>query len=251
MLEHRAPRRYSGAVRPLIGISSYPRGGQRLSFSVPCEYVDAVRMAGGVPVVLPPVLGPVQEALDAISGLIFPGGGDIHPEHYGGDDHDTNYGICHERDHFELVLAHAALERPGLPILCVCRGMQLLNVVLGGDLIAHIPDRFGTQVIHRSPDVKPVPHPVAICPESRLARVYGASAIVQSVHHQAVGRLADGLRAVAWAADGVVEAVESERHDFVVAVQWHPELDAFGEDGDRRSVFDELVARAAEYAARG
>src|SRR5262245_29705814 len=199
-------------VRPLIGITSYARGGPRLSFSVPCEYVDAIRRAGGVPVVLPPVLGPVREALDAVSGLIFPGGGDVHPEHYGGDDHDSNYGTCHERDAFELVMARAALERD-MPIMCVCRGMQVLNVALGGDLIPHIPDVFGVSVVHRTPEVQPVSHPVRIAADSHLARVYGdTSATVQSVHHQAVGRLGDGLRAVAWAEDGVVEAVESQRH---------------------------------------
>jgi putative glutamine amidotransferase len=235
-------------VRPLIGISSYGRGGQRLSFSVPCEYVDAIRRAGGVPIVLPPVLGPVQEALDAVSGLIFPGGGDIHPEHYGGNDHDANYGICHERDHFELVLARAALERPNLPVLCVCRGMQLLNVTLGGDLVPHIPDVFGTAVVHRTPDVQAIPHAVEVAPESRLASVYGATSItVQSVHHQAVGRLGEGLRAVAWAADGVVEAIESERHDFVVGVQWHPELDVAVEDR-ARDLFHALVEKSRRYA---
>ena len=234
-------------VRPLIGISSYPRNGTRRSFSVPCEYIDAVRKAGGVPIVLPPVLGPVHEALDAISGLIFPGGGDIHPEHYGADDHDTTYGVCHERDHFELALARAALERKALPIVCVCRGMQLLNVALGGDLIPHIPDVFGTTVVHRTPDVQAIPHPVEIAAGSHLARVYGATTVtVQSVHHQAVGRLGEGLRAVAWAADGVVEAIESERHDFVVAVQWHPELDWAVDDGPY-SLFDELVARSRTY----
>jgi putative glutamine amidotransferase len=238
-------------VRPLIGISSYARGGQRLSFSVPCEYVDAVRKAGGVPLVLPPVLGPVHEALEVIDGLILPGGGDIHPEHYGGDDHDANYGICHERDHFELVLARAALERPSFPVLCVCRGMQILNVALGGDLIAHIPDVFGTQVIHRTPDVQALPHPVDLAPGSHVARVYGGrSAQVQSVHHQAVGRLGDGLRAVAWAADGVVEAIESERHAFVVGVQWHPELDVATEDRPA-NLFDELVARSRAFVAAG
>lgn len=238
-------------MRPLVGISSYARGGQRLSFSVPCEYVDAVRKAGGVPLVLPPVLGPVHEALEVIDGLILPGGGDIHPEHYGGDDHDANYGICHERDHFELVLARAALERPKLPVLCVCRGMQMLNVALGGDLIAHIPDVFGTKVIHRTPDVQALPHPVELSPGSHVARVYGGTtAQVQSVHHQAVGRLGDGLRAVAWAADGVIEAIESERHDFVVGVQWHPELDVLTDDRPL-GLFDELVARSRVYAAGG
>ncbi len=208
--------------------------------------VDAIRRAGGVPVVLPPVLGPVHESLDVIAGLIFPGGGDIHPEHYGGDVHDANYGICHERDHFELVLARAAVERD-LPILCVCRGMQVLNVALGGDLIPHIPDVFGTRVVHRTPDVQAIPHEVDIAPGSRLARVYGKTRVtVQSVHHQAVGRLGDGLKAVAWATDGVIEAVESDRHDFVVAVQWHPELDA---DEDRPvGLFAELVDRARSYA---
>lgn len=234
-----------------MGISSYARGGQRLSFSVPCEYVDAVRKAGGVPLVLPPVLGPVHEALEVIDGLILPGGGDIHPEHYGGDEHEANYGICHERDHFELVLARAALERPNLPILCVCRGMQLLNVALGGDLIVHIPDVFGTKVIHRTADVQALPHPVEIAPGSHVARVYGTTtAEVQSVHHQAVGRLGEGLRAVAWAADGVVEAIESGRHDFVVGVQWHPELDVLGDDRPA-GLFDELVARSRVYAVGG
>jgi putative glutamine amidotransferase len=236
-------------VRPLIGISSYARGGTRLSFSVPCEYVDAIRRAGGVPIVLPPVLGPVRESLDAIAGLILPGGGDINPEHYGGDDHDATYGVCYERDAYELVLAHAALERD-LPVLCVCRGMQLLNVALGGDLIAHIPDKFGTQVVHRTPDVQATPHPVSIAPDSHVARVYGGTcATVQSVHHQAVGRLGDGLRPVAWAEDGVVEAIESERHGFVVAVQWHPELDA-PRDDPPFTLFDELVVRSRAYAAR-
>ena len=248
MLEHRAAGRYSRYVRPLIGITSYARGGTRLSFSVPCEYVDAIRRAGGVPVVLPPVLGPVREALDVVSALIFPGGGDIHPEHYGGHDHDANYGTCHERDAFELVMARAALDRD-MPIMCVCRGMQVLNVALGGDLISHIPDLYGTQVIHRTPEVQAITHPVRIDPKSHLARVYGdTSATVQSVHHQAVGRLGDGLRAVAWAEDGVVEAVESEKHGFVVAVQWHPELDVY-KDEPPFTLFDELVMRSRTYAA--
>jgi putative glutamine amidotransferase len=247
MLEHHGPGRYSRSVRPLIGISSYARGGSRASFSVPCEYVDAIRRAGGVPVVLPPVLGPVREALDAVAGLIFPGGGDVHPEHYGGNDHDSNYGTCHERDAFELVLARAALDR-NMPVMCVCRGMQVLNVALGGDLIPHIPDVFGTRVIHRTPEVQAITHAVKIAPESHLARVYGGtSALVQSVHHQAVGRLGDGLRPVAWAEDGVVEALESERHAFVVAVQWHPELDVFRDDPPF-TLFDELVVRSRAYA---
>ena len=234
-------------MRPLIGISSYGRAGERQTFSVPCEYVDAVRMAGGVPVILPPVEGETPEGLDAVAGLILPGGGDVDPAHYGGGHHDANYGISQERDRFELTLARAGLSRPGLPVLCVCRGMQLLNVALGGDLIAHIPDQFGDLVVHRTPQLKPVPHAVRLDPASRLADLLdGTELVVQSVHHQAVGRLGDGLRAVAWSEDGVVEAVESERHPFVIGVQWHPELDALSDPRPMR-LFEALVTAAVAY----
>jgi putative glutamine amidotransferase len=234
-------------VRPLIGISSYGRAGERQTFSVPCEYVDAVRMAGGVPIVLPPVEGETPEGLDAIAGLILPGGGDVDPEHYGGGHHDANYGISQERDRFELTLTRAALARRALPVLCVCRGMQLLNVALGGDLIAHIPDHFGDSVVHRAPQLKPIPHGVRLDPRSRLAGLLsGVELVVQSVHHQAVGRLGEGLRAVGWSDDGVIEAIESERHPFVVGVQWHPELDALSNPSPMR-LFEELVAQAQAY----
>jgi putative glutamine amidotransferase len=238
------------AVRPLIGISSYGRAGERQTFSVPCEYVDAVRMAGGVPIILPPVEGETPEGLDAVAGLILPGGGDVDPEHYGGGHHDANYGISQERDRFELTLARAAVARAELPILCVCRGMQLLNVALGGDLIAHIPDHFGDSVEHRTPQQKPVPHGVRLDPESRLATLLaGTELVVQSVHHQAVGRLGDGLRAVAWSEDGVIEAVESEQHPFVIGVQWHPELDALSDVRPMR-LFEALVEQARRYVRR-
>jgi gamma-glutamyl-gamma-aminobutyrate hydrolase PuuD len=187
----------------LIGITSYARGGTRLSFSVPCEYVDAIRRAGGVPVVLPPVLGPVREARRGVRPHL-PRQRDVHPEHYGGDDHDANYGTCHERDAFELVMARAALEARHADHVRL-PGMQVLNVALGGDLIPHIPDVFGTRVSI----VRPVQSDRALGASrgSHLARIYGGTAAtVQSVHHQAVGRLGDGLRAVAWADDGVVEA---------------------------------------------
>jgi len=229
-------------VRPLIGISSYGRAGERQVFSLPCEYVDVVRLAGGVPVVLPAVEGEIPEALDSIHGLILPGGGDIDPAHYGGIRHDANYGISPERDGFEMQLARAALARPDLPVLCICRGMQLLNVALGGDLVAHIPDRYGERVPHRRPERLPVEHEVRIDPTSRVGSILGSEQlVVQSVHHQAVGRLGRGLRAVAWSPDDVIEAVESTEHPFVLALQWHPELGALT-DARQRRLFEELVA---------
>jgi putative glutamine amidotransferase len=243
VLEHRPSARYRGLVRPLIGISSYGRAGQRQTFSVPCEYVDVVRLAGGVPLVLPAVEGEIPEALEVIDALILPGGGDVDPAHYGGVRHEANYGISAERDGFELTLARAALARRDLPILCICRGMQLLNVALGGDLVSHIPDHYGEKIAHRHPELKPVVHPVRIAPDSGLASILGATELtVHSVHHQAVGRLGTGLRAVAWSPDGVVEAVESANHRFLIAVQWHPELGALGDERQRR-LFEALVRR--------
>lgn len=229
-------------MRPLIGISSYGRAGERQTFSLPCEYVDVVRLAGGVPLMLPAVEGEVPEALEVIDALILPGGGDVDPAHYGGVRHDANYGISPERDGFELNLARAALARGDLPVLCICRGMQLLNVALGGDLVSHIPDQYGTQVVHRHPDVLPVQHDVRIEPTSRVARILEATeVVVHSFHHQAVGRLGRGLRAVAWSPDGVIEAVESDEHPFVVGVQWHPELGALSDERQRR-LFEALLA---------
>jgi putative glutamine amidotransferase len=228
-------------ARPLIGISSYGRAGQRQTFSLPCEYVDVVRLAGGVPVVLPAVEGEIPEALDAIEALILPGGGDVDPAHYGGVRHEANYGISPERDGFELALARVALARPELPVLCICRGMQLVNVALGGNLVSHIPDHYGHEVAHRHPDLLPTQHPVRLEPGSRIARLLGTTElVVHSVHHQAVGRLGTGLRAVAWSPDGVIEAIESDRHPFMLAVQWHPEQGALG-DARQRRLFEAIV----------
>ena len=243
MLEPEAAARYSHrrVTRPLVGISSYGRAGQRQTFSLPCEYVDVVRLAGGVPIVLPAVEGEIPEALEIVDALIFPGGGDVDPAHYGGPRHEANYGVSAERDGFELALVRAALARGDLPVLCICRGMQLLNVALGGDLVPHIPDHFGDRVSHRHPDVRPVEHEVHLEPASRLGAILGATELsVHSVHHQAVSRLGTGLRAVAWSPDGVIEAIESDEHPFVLGVQWHPELGALGDDRQRR-LFEALL----------
>jgi putative glutamine amidotransferase len=228
----------------LIGISGYGRAGERQAFSVPCEYVDVIAALGGVPLMLPPVAGEVPEALEVIDALVLSGGGDVDPEHYGGQPHAANYGICSERDRFELALARAALARRPIPVLCVCRGMQVMNVALGGTLVPHIPDHYGDDVLHRDPGHKPCAHPVRVEPSSRVAAIMGATDVeVRSWHHQAVDRLGQGLRAVAWSPDGVVEAVELEEHPFVVAVQWHPEIDALVDLRQRR-LFEALLARA-------
>ena len=216
----RLPRR-----SPVVGISSYARGGRILSFSVPCDYVDAIRQAGATPILLPPGEAEPERLLDLVDGVLIPGGGDIAPSAYGGEDHETVYHVSEERDEFELRLTRAALMRERLPLLCICRGMQVLNIACGGSLHAHLPDRFGAVVTHRLPPREPTRHPVQIESGSRLARILDATEVEAcSWHHQAIDRLGNDLRPVAWADDGVIEAVEHTTHSWCLGVQWHPEM---------------------------
>lgn len=231
--------------RPVIGISSYGRDGELPSFTLPCGYVDAVRAAGGTPLVLPPGETDPEQLLDLVDGFILAGGGDIDPEVYGGDSHETIYMVSEERDAFELALARGALERPHLPMLCICRGIQILNIARGGTLYPHIPDHFGSSVSHRLPPRRPTRHPVSLEADTLLRRIAGASEVdTCSWHHQAVRDLGEGLRPIAWAPDGVVEAVEAEGHSWCIGVQWHPEMQ-IGEAAQDR-LFAAFVAAAGQ-----
>jgi len=215
--------------RPLIGITSYPRFNSHTAarevFPIPTSYVDAVRAGGGEAVILPPGDVDADDLLAALDGLVLSGGGDIAPDHYAGAGHKMVYGVSEERDTFEIALVRAALARSDFPLLCICRGMQLLNVVMGGSLHPHLPDVATSTVEHRLPERLHTHHPARVDPSSRLAELLGATEVrVCSWHHQAIDRLADGLRAVAWADDSIIEAVEHESHAGCVAVQWHPEM---------------------------
>lgn len=227
---------------PVVGITAYgreagPRGEQ---FSLPTAYVDAVRDAGGLPVLLPPAEGPVEDVIAGVDGLVFAGGGDIDPRH-GGGDHDTNYSVDAERDAFEIALMRAAVVAE-TPTLAICRGLQILNVARGGNLYGHLPDVFGETVEHRIPPLDPVPHDVELEAGAALQEVFGAARMtIASWHHQAVDRIGDGLRAVAFAPDGVVEALELEGAPWLTAVQWHPELQREATSPQRRA-FAALVA---------
>jgi putative glutamine amidotransferase len=212
-------------MKPVVGVSSYARDGEPLSFSVPCAYVDAVRAAGAIPLVLPAGEQDPRELLELIDGLVLSGGGDISPSAYQGQPHETIYKVCEERDAFDFGLVRAALQQPELPVLCICRGMQVLNVVCGGTLHAHLPEAVGEEVVHRAPPRRPTRHSVRLDPESRLARHIGLTEFdAWSWHHQGIDRLGQRLRAVAWADDGVIEAVEHEDHPWCFGVQWHPEM---------------------------
>jgi putative glutamine amidotransferase len=232
--------------RPLIGITCYHReGAVRPRFAVPASYVDAVRAGGGRPVLFPPGDDDPAALLDGVDGVVLCGGGDIDPSRFGGAArHDAIYATCTERDAFELALVHECLRR-ATPTLAICRGLQVLNVARGGDLHVHLPDVVGDSVAHRVSREHHTRHPVRIDSSSRLATVLGASEVmVASWHHQAIDRLGTGLRAVAWAEDGTIEAVEVANDPAMLAIQWHPELQVREPDGRQLRLFEELVALA-------
>ncbi len=233
---------------PLVGLTSYtPSAPERTDYYLPSDYVHALARAGADAVLL--VGGDTESVLGRISGLVLSGGGDMDPACYGGETHPANYMIDAERDRYELALARGALQR-GMPIFAICRGMQIMNVALGGTLITHVPDVFGDGVDHRLPPREPVAHDVAVERESAvLGAAAGREALeVMSWHHQAVDRLGEGLRVVARASDGVVEAVELEAESWFLGVQWHPELNAA--TNPRQAALFEAFAEAVSSQQR-
>jgi putative glutamine amidotransferase len=230
-------------VRPLIGITTYITPAKwgvwdAEAALLPATYVQAVERAGGRPLLVPPAEA-VEETLEALDGLILPGGSDLEPELYGQEPHPETYGVVPERDRAELALLNGALERD-MPVLAICRGSQVLNVARGGDLVQHLPEIVGHERHKRDPGVFG-DHDVRIEPASRLGALVGGHAPIKSHHHQGFGRIGGGLREVAWAEDGTIEAVEDPAQRFVVGVLWHPEA---GEDD---ALFAALVEEALAY----
>jgi gamma-glutamyl-gamma-aminobutyrate hydrolase PuuD len=220
---------------------------------VPGRYLDAIDGSGGEPVLLPPRGGAddsdaegetrrFDRVVAGLDALLLIGGGDVDAGRYGAPVDPRNGGTSDRRDDLEFGLLSAALARD-LPVLAICRGMQVLNVGLGGDLVQQLPDQLGSTRHQPGPGAF---GPVTVVTEagSRVRRLLGPRTEVLCSHHQAVDRVGQGLVVTAYSADGVVEAVESSDHRFVVGVQWHPE-----ETGDR-PLFDALVAEAAG-AGRG
>ncbi len=210
---------------PLIGITTYARNAEA-EFTLPSAYVDIVRNNGGLPILLPPGEPNVGKILELVDGLILAGGGDLDPSLYGGTHHSTIERINPERDSFEIFLAKRLLTMEK-PVLGICRGMQILNVAAGGTLVEHLPEKFGTSVSHRGENKQPVPHLVRITEGSMLSRLTGKAELpVMSLHHQALGTVAESWTVSARSADDVVEAIEKPDHPWMMAVLWHPELSA-------------------------
>lgn len=238
---------------PLIGITTRPRlvqtsGGELWADTVSHTYRDSVVRAGGLPVLLSPVSDEaVPTVLDHIDGLLMTGGGDVDPALYGSEPTKEMYGIHPERDRFELALAREAKRRK-MPVLAICRGIQILNVALGGTLIEDIPSELGSDFHSRIGDeVYTRFQNVSIDESCSLASLVATTQLgVNSIHHQALRRVADGIHPVAWADDGVIEAIEADDPDWpLIGVQWHPEYLSQVGDGPSHRLFRAFVDNAA------
>jgi gamma-glutamyl-gamma-aminobutyrate hydrolase PuuD len=239
---------------PLVGVTTYYAEASWgpwhcPAFVVPAPYVELVAAAGGRTLLIPPVrsslAGPgvgALEAIDALDALVVVGGGDIDPESYGEPAHSQLGGVDGARDQSELALVAAALDAE-LPVLAICRGLQVLNVHLGGTLVQHVPDMVG-HTGHQPAAGAFGDIDIVTVPGTALATIMGETDTVRCSHHQAIGELGKGLvvsarsveRSGPVGTDGIIEAVELDGAPFVLGVQWHPE-----ESGDRR-LFDALMS---------
>jgi putative glutamine amidotransferase len=225
------------SIQPIIGLStSEMRAPERVRHDPHSEpagrelalgltYPDAIRRAGAVPVVIPPMdLAAIEPLLDGLWGLCLSGGPDLHPSIYGAEPHPALGPTEPELDRFEIALVRAAEARE-MPVLAICRGLQVLNVARGGTLTQDLPTQRASDVEHRQTQPGSTPtHDVTLEPGSLVAACLDVhEARVNSFHHQAVDRLGSGLRPVGWASDGVIEALQATDAAFTIAVQWHAE----------------------------
>lgn len=240
--------------RPPIAIAGRVAAAGRVSRSAISfagrVYLDAVLRAGGEPLTLSPRELRHDEALQLLKGfkaLVLMGGADVDPHLYGQQRQPHVYGVNPEQDHFEMALVHAAIEMK-LPTLAVCRGIQLVNVALGGTLIQHIGDIPG--VVQHAPGKFPAGqdyalHDVNISPRTKLSKAVGATKVnVASFHHQGIDVVGKGLKVVARSADGLVEGLEhTGRDQWLIGVQWHPE-DTASTDPCQQNLYDALITAA-------
>ncbi len=216
-------------MKPLIGITTTPEMEDNLLLDrVPHEYATSIQRAGGLPLLIPTLTDAacIEAYIDRLDGILFSGGNaDVDPARFGEDPVRQLRLITPERDEMEIELFHRAFERD-LPVLAICRGIQVINVAAGGSLIQDIPSQVGDAVGHfpRGMDMHLLYHSVRLEPGSRVHGIFGETDLrVNSFHHQAVKAVAPEFRITARASDGVIEAVEAPDKRFVVGIQWHPE----------------------------
>jgi putative glutamine amidotransferase len=243
---------------PLIGVSTsvtFDRYPERAY--VNAAYLGAVQQAGGIPILLPPQLEPSgrAELVKRLQGVLLTGGGDVDPARFGEAPHPTTADVSAARDGLEIELTRWAIETR-TPLLAICRGLQVLNVALGGSLHQNIPSEPGSPFDHSQVALLgsrgTAVHQVKVQDGSRLAGILGALEVdVNSFHHQAIHRLGRGLKDVAWAPDSIIEGMELvDDSRFVVGVQWHPE-ELVSHDRTARNLFRALVERARERQTAG
>jgi putative glutamine amidotransferase len=217
-------------MHPVIGVTIYDdlnKSGSPIA-AINIAYINAIRLADGLPVLIPNQLteNEWRELYPRLDGVLFTGGGDIQTELFNGTPHPKVGEVDEERDSLELALLRQVAE-DGKPFLGICRGCQLANVALGGDLFTHIPDQLANALRHDwYPDIPRnyLAHPVRVEEDSRSGLIFGEPILqVNSLHHQGIKNLAPSLKAVGFAPDGLIEAVELPDHPFGLAVQWHPE----------------------------
>jgi putative glutamine amidotransferase len=211
--------------KPVIAIGSDVdvTPGKRDRAYVYTTYVDAVRRAGAIPLLVPPQTENSEELLDQVDGVLLAGGNDCDPTLYGEESHPSVEPMDVRRQENDLALARRARER-GIPTLGICLGLQVMNVAAGGTLIQDIDSELETDIEHASEPEHRARHPVLVEGGTRLSSILGErELLVNSSHHQAIKRLGEGLEVTAHAPDGIVEGIEDPRHPFYVGVQWHPE----------------------------
>ncbi len=242
-----------GKTRPIIGCTTYRKTADQ---NPPIEilglmpaYVAAVIAAGGVPILIPLGLSDADllTVFERIDGLLLPGGGDVDPVEYNGDTQATVWGLDEDRDRVEFLLARTAVSKQK-PMLAICRGIQVLNVALGGTLYEDLPSSVPNAITHNYIGVQPrnyMAHNVTLQSDSLLAKQLGKTeTAVNSLHHQSIRDLAPDLVTTATAPDGMIEAVEVPGHPYALGVQWHPE-NLIHDDPDMLALFRGLVTAAS------
>ncbi len=239
---------------PLIGITTFHSQPPNRPFryhSVTEAYIQALAKAGGAPILIPLGLPIVilRKISQSVDGILFTGGGDLDPAHYSGENHPSVYNVDPERDRTEIFLVQEAVEA-GLPFLGICRGLQTINVALGGSLFVDIKHDNPLALKHNCFDIAArdyLIHPITVAPGSLLSGIMnGSEPGVNSGHHQAANRIGEGLVATAHAPDGIIEACELPRHPYGLAVQWHPEW--LTHHPDHLALFESFVAAARQPA---
>jgi putative glutamine amidotransferase len=213
------------------------------------DYCKAIIASGGIPVFIPPIADDmIPDLLESLDGILFSGGVDIDPVEYHEQAHPLLGELDHERDRFELALFKHVWNETTLPVLGVCRGVQLMNVALGGTLWQDLPSQRPSHVHHSQTDHRyKAVHPVRVDPESRLGSLLPKIIAVNSLHHQGIKDLAPSLKATAWSPDGLVEAAEDPTHPCRLAVQWHPENLSMASYPEFLSLFKWLVDYARDH----